>query len=552
MIPSTTKFWDKYDGDGIVTDFPITTAIKYYDPTLINVRILDDDGTITEDSALTYTVDLVLKQVEFSVAPTATETIYILPDVPVTQMLDLVNGDPMDADNMEGGYDKLTALAAQILYELERALKYELPDDEDALIIPNEVDRANKWLYFDGTGALTVAALASNDVTITAFMETILALSTAADVRTALDLYSTVEADATEADLGGAGRTTETIKGNADDIVSLEGAGRTTETVKDNSDDIATNATGIAALQTEVATDVVRAELVQKRQIGGFERSGTLETFLGAGSGSLAALTTTRVAVLDCTLHTLETYDFSGSAWSQVGNSLVIGAAAFPYASICTMSATTIAFADEVNDELRQYSFDGTDWSLVGNGLAITGLAAPYDITLAGLSSTTIAFIDQNNDKLRKYSFDGTDWTLTGSELALTIGGQSLTALSENMVALFEYTNDALRAYRFNGTTWVAVGSAYSTANFTRTTMAAISHDTVILAADSATIQALRFNGTVWIPASPIIDISSYFTLAIAAMDHDLLAFWHGASANIYLSAMNILFDAAPVGPVFG
>lgn len=41
-------------------------------------------------------------------------------------------------------------------------------------------------------------------------------------------------------DLAGGGRTTETIKGNADDIANVEGVGRTTETVKGNADDIAT------------------------------------------------------------------------------------------------------------------------------------------------------------------------------------------------------------------------------------------------------------------------------------------------------------------------
>lgn len=39
-------------------------------------------------------------------------------------------------------------------------------------------------------------------------------------------------------DLAGAGRTTETVKGNADDIAGIAGAGRTAETVKQNADDI--------------------------------------------------------------------------------------------------------------------------------------------------------------------------------------------------------------------------------------------------------------------------------------------------------------------------
>lgn len=38
--------------------------------------------------------------------------------------------------------------------------------------------------------------------------------------------------------LAGAGRTTETIKQNADDVIDLAGVGRVAETVKDNADDI--------------------------------------------------------------------------------------------------------------------------------------------------------------------------------------------------------------------------------------------------------------------------------------------------------------------------
>jgi peptidoglycan/xylan/chitin deacetylase (PgdA/CDA1 family) len=54
-------------------------------------------------------------------------------------------------------------------------------------------------------------------------------------------------------DLAGTGRTTETVKGNADDISDLAGVGRTTETVKTNADNIATNTADLAniALQTK-------------------------------------------------------------------------------------------------------------------------------------------------------------------------------------------------------------------------------------------------------------------------------------------------------------
>ena len=37
MIPTTEQFWDEYNGDDVTTSFPITTAVKDFDPTLVTV-----------------------------------------------------------------------------------------------------------------------------------------------------------------------------------------------------------------------------------------------------------------------------------------------------------------------------------------------------------------------------------------------------------------------------------------------------------------------------------------------------------------------------------
>ncbi len=52
--------------------------------------------------------------------------------------------------------------------------------------------------------------------------------------------YTAGEAEAALQEIAGAGRTTQTVKENADAIIDLAGAGRTTETVKANADAIAT------------------------------------------------------------------------------------------------------------------------------------------------------------------------------------------------------------------------------------------------------------------------------------------------------------------------
>ncbi len=66
------------------------------------------------------------------------------------------------------------------------------------------------------------------------------------------------------ADLAGSGRTTETVKKNADDITDLAGTGRTTETVKGNADAIALKFDKSAVKSTPSATPLDTNALSEK------------------------------------------------------------------------------------------------------------------------------------------------------------------------------------------------------------------------------------------------------------------------------------------------
>ena len=46
--------------------------------------------------------------------PTNTETIVLRRSTPQTQGLDLIENDPMPADNIETAYDKLTAISQEL------------------------------------------------------------------------------------------------------------------------------------------------------------------------------------------------------------------------------------------------------------------------------------------------------------------------------------------------------------------------------------------------------------------------------------------------------
>ena len=90
--------------------------------------------------------------------------------------------------------------------------------------------------------------------------------------------------------LAGVGRTTETVKDNADDIAGLAGAGRTVETVKDNADDIATHIgleTGIHGA-TAAATAGKIVQRGAKGEITGFMPRASVTRMTGQDVESAA------------------------------------------------------------------------------------------------------------------------------------------------------------------------------------------------------------------------------------------------------------------------
>ena len=63
--------------------------------------------------------------------------------------------------------------------------------------------------------------------------------------------------------LAGAGRTNETVKGNADNLEDLAGAGRTNETVKGNADTLATMSQQVTELENSGVDTVARADTTE-------------------------------------------------------------------------------------------------------------------------------------------------------------------------------------------------------------------------------------------------------------------------------------------------
>ena len=182
MTISTTTIKNSYSGNGSTSVFNYT--FKITDEDHIQVIIRSASGTETTKTKTThYTVSGVGNsgggQITFTSGniPANNETILLRRSTPQTQGLDLIENDPMPAENLEDAFDKVTIIAQELQEQLDRSLKV----SKTATITTPEITadasaRAGKLLGFDstgnaldatidGTGVATSATAAANSAT---------------------------------------------------------------------------------------------------------------------------------------------------------------------------------------------------------------------------------------------------------------------------------------------------------------------------------------------------------------------------------------------------
>ena len=162
MTISTTTIKNSYSGNGSTTSFNYT--FKIADDDEIQVIIRSSTGTETVKTKTThYTVAGVGNanggSITFTTGntPTATETVVLRRSTPQTQGLDLIENDPMPADNIETAYDKLTAISQELQEQVDRSLKISRTNTMTSTeFTTSATDRASKVLSFDSSGELAV------------------------------------------------------------------------------------------------------------------------------------------------------------------------------------------------------------------------------------------------------------------------------------------------------------------------------------------------------------------------------------------------------------
>ena len=84
------------------------------------------------------------------------ETVVLRRSTPQTQGMDLIENDPMPADNIETAHDKLTAIAQELQEANDRSIKLSRTNTMTTEFTVGATDRANKILSFDSSGEIAV------------------------------------------------------------------------------------------------------------------------------------------------------------------------------------------------------------------------------------------------------------------------------------------------------------------------------------------------------------------------------------------------------------
>ena len=122
-------------GNGSTTQWPYTFACPEDHPEYIKVYITDADGAITQTTA--FSVNMTTKLVTYPLSGdplTADEKITIARELPLYQLLNLVNQGAFYAEDLEVTYDEIVMMVQQINEKLSRAFTVSLD------IVANTID----------------------------------------------------------------------------------------------------------------------------------------------------------------------------------------------------------------------------------------------------------------------------------------------------------------------------------------------------------------------------------------------------------------------------
>lgn len=127
-----------YVGNGSTRTFPFTFECPAEHPEYIKVYLMQDDGTALATSD--YQLDMDAKQITYPSSGTALpegKKLVIMRELPLQQMMNLVNNGPYFAEDVELAFDENVMAMQQIAEKLNRSIIMSVDIDGDAFV--NEV-----------------------------------------------------------------------------------------------------------------------------------------------------------------------------------------------------------------------------------------------------------------------------------------------------------------------------------------------------------------------------------------------------------------------------
>lgn len=127
-----------YVGNGSTRTFPFTFECPAEHPEYIKVYLMQDDGTALATSD--YQLDMDTRQITYPSSGTALpegKKLVIMRELPLQQMMNLVNNGPYFAEDVETAFDENVMAMQQIAEKLNRSIIMSVDIDGDAFV--NEV-----------------------------------------------------------------------------------------------------------------------------------------------------------------------------------------------------------------------------------------------------------------------------------------------------------------------------------------------------------------------------------------------------------------------------
>ena len=229
---------------------------------------------------------------------------------------------------------------------------------------------------------------------------------------------------------------------------------------------------------------------------------------------------------------------FLSAIWLKTGNDLTITIQNVG-SSHTTFCNNTIAFiAGGTHKTLTTYNWNGTNWNIIGNTLSISDVINYPSITSPSLNRTVL--IDKNygyGGFIRTYDWNGTNWNLISNQTSTISLNSLIVSLTETRIVIGNQEQGNITTYDWNGTGWYVVGnSLFKSINQDSNAMASINATRIILISyDSpARIYTYDWNGTNWnLISNQTFELSNQKKVKATLISENKLAIYNGDSGNL-------------------